>query len=89
MKINKKIVQSILFNESTDGKIIKDEITSNGRWSINHRMIFLYKDKFYMTGYSVGATECQNESPFEFDPAEIECEEVHQVEKVVKVWEKV
>jgi len=42
-----------------------------------------------MTHYSVGATESQWERPWEYEGEEIECTEVHQIEKLIKVWESV
>ena len=32
------------FNEDDKVKVIKDEITDNGRWSIYHHLIFKYED---------------------------------------------
>ena len=69
---------------------VESRILSIARWSINHRMVF--KDKasgrFYEAHYSRGATESQDESPFEHDDDLVECEEVHPVEKVVIVYER-
>jgi hypothetical protein len=65
---------------------LEDNIVDTSRWSIYHKIIFEHEDKYYQTYYSEGATECQDESPWEYDD-EIECTEVHQVDKVVKVWE--
>ena len=65
-----------------------DNVVDNTRWSIIHEIIFEYEDKFYRTSYSTGATESQDEGPWEYEDF-IECDEVHQVEKIVKVWEKV
>jgi len=64
---------------------IFDEIADNGRWSIYHRCIFEDGGKFYEAGYSVGATECQDESPWE-DVSNIECTEVELKEVKVKKW---
>lgn len=69
-----------------EGILIEDNIIENDRWSILHEIIFKYNDKFYKTCYSIGATEMQDEKPWEYDN-EIECTEVRQVEKLVKVWE--
>lgn len=66
----------------------EDEVVNNTRWSILHDIIFEYEGKFYKASYSVGATEEQDEGPWEYED-EIECAEVHQIEKVVKVWEPV
>jgi hypothetical protein len=67
---------------------LEDKITSTSRWSVHHQIIFDYDGKFYRTHYSEGATEYQDESPWEYDN-EIECTEVHIVEKLMKVWEEV
>lgn len=76
----------------SDGKTVgalEDTIIDVDRWSIIHEIVFLWKDgKTYRTGYSVGATEHQEERPWEYED-EVECTEVHQVEKLVKVWEPV
>lgn len=69
---------------------VEDRIVSTARWSINHRMVFREKasGKFYEAHYSRGATEQQDEAPFECEDDLIECEEVHPVEKVVTVYER-
>lgn len=67
---------------------IEDEIISTSRWSIHHQIIFEHEGKFYKTYYHCGATEMQDESPWEYDK-KVECTEVHQIEKMVKVWEEI
>jgi len=70
-------------------EILRDEITDTSRWSIHHEIIFRWTDgKTYRADYSVGATESQDEAPWEYEDY-VECEEVAQVERVVKVWEAV
>lgn len=69
------------------GRTISDEIIGHGRWSVHHEHIFEFEGKFYRTTYSIGATESQDESPYDYEPDEIECEEVFPVEKVVFVYE--
>lgn len=64
---------------------IKDTIIDTGRWSIIHEIIFEDKGKFYSTTYSVGATECQDERPWEYEK-EVECVEVELKEVKVKKW---
>jgi hypothetical protein len=64
---------------------ILDEITDTSRWSIHHRIIFAYQGRFYQTFYSEGATEMQDERPWEYDD-EVECEEVELKEVKVKKW---
>lgn len=62
-----------------------DEITDTSRWSIHHRIIFDYQGKFYQAHYSEGATEMQDESPWEHED-EVECVEVELKEVKVKKW---
>ena len=64
---------------------IVDNIIDTTRWSIVHEIVFADKGKFYMTTYSEGATECQDERPWEYDD-EIECTEVELREIKVKKW---
>jgi hypothetical protein len=69
-------------------RIYLDEITNHNRWSVGHRIVFQYNDKVYEAYYSVGATESQDESPWEYED-EIECTEVEEVEVAVKQWKPV
>ena len=65
---------------------IVDRIVDTTRWSIIHEIVFEDKGKFYMTTYSEGATEMQDERPWEHDNDEIECTEVELKEVKVKKW---
>jgi hypothetical protein len=71
-------------------KRISDRITGTGRWSIRHEMVFqdLRTGKFYVTQYSRGATEQQDETPFQYAKDTIVCHEVRPVEKMVTVYER-
>lgn len=64
---------------------LEDNITSTSRWSIHHDIIFEDNGKFYKEHYSEGATEMQDERPWEYDN-EIECTEVELKEVLVKKW---
>ena len=59
-------------------EMVQSELVDTSRWSNIHEVV--YKDldsgKFYSSTYSVGATECQDESPYENDGDEIEFTEV-------------
>lgn len=84
MKIN--LDKSYLVNElDLPYSALLDEITDTSRWSIHHRIIFSYQGKFYQAYYSEGATEMQDESPWEYED-EIECVEVELKEVKVKKW---
>ncbi len=64
---------------------IEDNIIDNTRWSIIHEIIFEYNNKFYRTEYSIGATEMQDECPWDYMD-EVECEEVIQKPITVMSW---
>lgn len=81
MKFKKEdLIDGIDFGKAP-GPTVFHEITGNGRWSIHHRRVFEFEGKFYETRYSVGATESQDESPYEYAPDEIECNEVFPVQR--------
>ena len=65
--------------------VIEDHVVDNSRWSIDHKIIFEYEGKFYKTYYSVGATECQDESPWEYKD-KVECIEVEKKQVMVEQW---
>lgn len=67
---------------------IRDTIIDTTRWSIIHEIIFSHDNKFWKTTYSVGATENQDESPWEYETL-VECIEVELVEKTIKTWQPV
>ena len=70
-------------------KTIYNKITDHSRWSVYHEVVFQHDTKFYQTGYSVGATESQDESPYEYEPEEIECPEVFPRTVVKTVYDLV
>lgn len=87
-KFPKQYLRDILWDD-TPGKV-EDKITGTGRWSVYHSMVFKAEDGLhYETEYSEGATEQQDETPFEYDDDEIECVQVEQAEKTVLVWQAV
>lgn len=67
-------------------ELIQEELVDTSRWS--HIYERIYKDlntgKFYATTYSSGATECQDERPYEYDGEMVELVEVVPTE-VVKI----
>ena len=93
MKFDKSVLIDLLYGDyDNDGMkkayVIENELISNDRWSLHYRMIFKYADKYYETFYSRGATEYQDEQPYEFEDDMIECDEVVPVEKTITVYER-
>ena len=76
----------LLADSIGDKSTVLDEITDTSRWSIHHRRVFRHEGKFYETHYSVGATEQQDESPYQYEEGTVECPEVVPVEKTITVY---
>ena len=59
-------------------EVVQSVLVDTSRWS--HIYSRVYKDldtgKYWWTSYRVGATECQDESPYEYDGDVIEFTEV-------------
>ncbi len=70
--------------------VISDEIDDTTRWSVLHTLTFRLADQpecaAWSVGYSVGATEQQDESPWEHEP-EVTATLMRAVAKTVTVWE--
>ena len=91
MKFPKEEMQEMVYEDSDKLIQVENKISGNSRWSVKYEAIFkdVETGKHYRSSYSKGATESQEESPYEYDNDEIEVTEVKQVEKMVKVWEEV
>lgn len=83
----KEDLKNLAFDDHDEGVFtsLGNEIVDTTRWSNIYHQIFMFEGKYYKTSYSVGATECQDESPYEYADEEIECMEVfpHIVETTV------
>lgn len=86
MKFSTEYLAEDIYNTETT---VLDEITGHSRWSVQHRRIFRFEGKLYETTYSVGATEMQDESPYEYGGPDEECPEVVAVERLVTVYERI
>lgn len=56
--------------------VIHNKIMDATRWSVVYEMVFKHQGKFYETSYSRGATEGQDESPYEHEGDMISVSEV-------------
>lgn len=94
MKFSKEILRDLCtsrIGETIDGlTLVQNEFLESSRWSLHYTMIFKNEadGKFYLSGYSEGATESQDESPYEYDGDEIECFEVVPQEVTVTKYVK-
>ena len=66
--LTNKEAKNIVFGDTDDYEIIQDRIVSHGRWSVTHEVVIqrLSDGKYFSDGYSVGATESQYESPYDY-----------------------
>lgn len=68
---------------------VLDKVEDTSRWSVHYRLVFRLPDMpegfAWETGYSVGATESQDETPWQ-DEDNVECTLVRQVPKTVIKW---
>jgi len=86
LTLNPDDARDLIFGDLEDFEIVKDEIVSNSRWSILHDLIVKKDDEFYLVEYSVGATEQQDERPFEYDD-EVVLKQVFPATKTIVVYE--
>ena len=75
------------FLQDEGGETVYDRIIGHGRWNVHHERVFAFEARYYITQYSVGATENQDEEPYQDDADEIECVEVFPRERVVTIYE--
>jgi len=70
---------------------VHEEIIGTSRWSVQHQSVWKDLDSgaFYETTYQVGATECQDEGPYEWEDGPIEFTEVKAVQKTTTVYEAI
>jgi len=87
MKLTRQEALEVLDGDSDRYKIIQDEITGNGRWSIDHCLVIYdpIEDKYYISHYSVGATEQQDAGPWEYKK-EVEFKEAEIYAETVKKY---
>ena len=88
MEFKKSVLQDILWGEA--GSIEENLIVDHDRWTVSYKLVFThpdYPERFFLTYYRRGATELQDEAPWEYGPDPVECKEVFPVEKTITVYE--
>jgi hypothetical protein len=90
VKLTGEEAQSIVWDDHEDWMEIETEIEDTTRWSIVKQSIYKHTPtgKHYRFNYSVGATECQDEQPYKYEP-EVEVQQVRKVPVTKIVWEDV
>lgn len=87
---DKNTLLEILEEEADGYTLLENEIVDTSRWFNIFSIVFKDKTtgKFYSTDYRVGATECQDEGPWEYQDA-VMCTEVEPVEVTVTQYHNV
>lgn len=92
MLLTGKQARDIVYEENEDWEEVfgTQKTTGHSRWAVNYTGIFRHipTNKHYRFNWRKGATEYQDEKPFEYDK-EVEVEEVELKEVMVKKWVKV
>lgn len=87
IKFPKEEAREIIYGDHPDFETIKEQIVGQRRWCVEKKWIGKRKDgKFFTVKYDEGATENQDEGPFEYDK-EVVFTEVFAVEKTIVVYE--
>lgn len=73
IKLSKEEMLDIL-EEGDPSVIFRDRIVGISRWSNHHELVFQHRGKLYIAYYHRGATEYQDELPWEYDD-EVACHE--------------
>ena len=73
MKLTKEEGRQLVYEDLKGWSKEKSQIIGTNRWSIIYEGVFLHENsgKYYKTTWSTGATEQQEEKPFEFDAPEL------------------
>lgn len=89
LEITPEDARELLWEESDLYKIVENEIIGNRRWSIDYQLVIkeIATGKYYMDTYSVGATESQDESAWEY--SEPNFVEVEPFQETVTKYRKV
>ena len=84
-------LKEVLDGDTETLEKVSDTLTGKNRWSLLHSLVFREKTtgRFFQVGYSEGATEQQDESPFEHEADDVEVVEVRPVERTVTVYEPI
>lgn len=88
LKFNSQIARSIVNEDHEDFDVIETNLVDSSRWSLIYEVVIQRKSdgKYFHSGYSVGATEGQDERAYEYDN-DPTFGEVFKVEKTITVFE--
>ena len=79
--------REVVYGDHPDFKTIENEMIDSSRWSLHYKIVVqrLSDSKYFSSAYSKGATEMQDERPYDNEHAVFT--EVFPVEKTITVYE--
>ncbi len=84
MKFKKDVLQELAWYDKGDNfdgfEVMYTKQVDTSRWSIIHEQVFSFDGKFYKTIFRTGATEYQDEMPYNDENDWIEIDEVYPKE---------
>lgn len=82
----KEVARELEWGSAPDYEVVENVLYDNSRWALHYRLTIKRKSdgKFFQATYRRGATESQDERPFEYtDPI---FTEVYPVQKTITVY---
>lgn len=92
IQIPNREARELAYDDETDNyTVVQNDIVGTSRWSTEHTLVIKSKEtgKFYTSYYRQGATEMQEESPFENDGEMITFHEVVPEEVTVIEYRRI
>lgn len=87
LQLTKEQGRDIIYGDNPNFEIIETNLVDHGRWTLTYEIVVQRKSdgKYFKDYYQKGATESQDESPYEYTNPNFT--EVEKKEKVVIVYE--
>lgn len=87
-QFEKSLLREIIADDAEGYSVVESNILDTSRWSVYHECVFDRRSDgmMFRTQYSIGATEYQDESPYEYDGDVIEVEVVEPINVVVRKY---
>lgn len=88
LKFTSEEARTIIDDDHENFEVIETNLVDSSRWSLIYEVVIQRKldGKYFHSGYSVGATEGQDERAYEYDN-DPTFGEVFKVEKTITVFE--
>lgn len=83
LDISAERARAILYDDDDEFTVFQDEIIDRKRWSVIHEVVITDGKSYWIDSYSKGATENQDELPWEYEEPDFRPAKKVMVEKYV------